>query len=336
MRKEPRSRVARRRKQPNPGNHWRDFFQEIIKPRALSRGNLVFQRPDRWSQKWATGVSTGEGVGKKWTLASMADERINQYTFCCFCSVTQLCLTLCDPMDCSMPGFPVLHYLPELAQAHVHWVSDAIHPSHLLMSPSPPVFNLSQHIRVFSSELALCIRWPKNWSFSLVIGPSNEYSGLISFRIDWFDFLAVQGTLKSFIQYHSSKVSILWCSAFFMVQLSHPHMTTGKTIVLTRQTFIGKVMSLLFNMLSNFPIAFLPRSKLLKTYILLKIDVFIYLTTLVLVMACRIFRCGMQTLSCSMRDLVFWPGVEPRLPALEAQSLGHWNTREVAIHIFDL
>ena len=116
-------------------------------------------------------------------------------------------------------------------------------------------------IRVFSSESALWIRWPNYWSFSFSISPSNEYSGFISFRIDWFDFLAVQGTLKSLFQHHSSKASVLQCSAFFTVQLSHPYMTTGKTIALTRRTFVGKVMSLLFNMLSRFVIAFLPKSK---------------------------------------------------------------------------
>ena len=116
-------------------------------------------------------------------------------------------------------------------------------------------------IRVFSNESALCVRWPKYWSFSFIISPSKEYSGLISFRIDWFDLLAVQGTLKSLLQYHTSKASILQHSAFFIVQLSDPYMTTGKTIALTRQTFVGKVLSLLFNMLSRLVIAFLPRSK---------------------------------------------------------------------------
>ena len=118
-------------------------------------------------------------------------------------------------------------------------------------------------IRVFSSGSVLCIKWPKYWSFSFSISPSNEYPGLISFRINWFDFLAVQGTLKSVLQHHNSKASILWWSAFFIVQLSHPHMTTGKTIALTRPTFVSKVMSLLFNMLSRLVIAFLPRSKCL-------------------------------------------------------------------------
>ena len=116
-------------------------------------------------------------------------------------------------------------------------------------------------IRVFSKESVLCIRWSKYWSFSFSISPFNEYSGLIFFRIDWFDLLAVQGTLKNLLQYHSSKASILRCSAFFIVQFPHPYMTTGKTIALTRWTFVGKVMSLLFNMLSRLVIAFLPRSK---------------------------------------------------------------------------
>ena len=116
-------------------------------------------------------------------------------------------------------------------------------------------------IRVFSNESVLHIRWPKYWSFSFNISPSNEHSGLISFRMDWLDLLAVQGTLKSLLQHHSSKASILWSSALFIVQLSHPYITTGKTISLTRQTFVGKVMSLLFNMLSRLVITFLPRSK---------------------------------------------------------------------------
>ena len=125
----------------------------------------------------------------------------------------------------------------------------------LLLPPMPP------SIRVFSNESTLHMRWPKCWSFGLSISPSNEYSGLISFRIDWLDLLAVQGILESLLQHHSSKTSVLRCSAFFTVQLSHPYMTTGKTIALTRWTFVGKVMSLLFNMLSRFVIIFLPRSK---------------------------------------------------------------------------
>ena len=163
-------------------------------------------------------------------------------------------------MNCSTPGFPVLHHLPEFAQTHVHWVDDAIQLSHPLSSPSPPAFNLSQHQGFFRWVSSLH-RWPKYWSFSFSISPSNEHPGLISFRMDWLDFLAVQGTLKNLLQYHSSKASILQCWAFFIVQLSHSYMTTGKTIALTRQTFLGKVMSLLFNMLSRLVITFLPRSK---------------------------------------------------------------------------
>ena len=162
-------------------------------------------------------------------------------------SVSQSCLTLCNPMNHSTPGLPVHHQLPESTQTHVHRVSDAIQPSHPLASPSPPTFNLSS---VFSNELALCIRWPKYWSFSFNISPSSEHPGLISFRKDWLDLLAVQGTLKSLLQHHSSKASILPRSAFFTVQLSHQYMTTGKTIALTRRTFVDKVISLSFNMLS--------------------------------------------------------------------------------------
>ena len=143
-------------------------------------------------------------------------------------------------MDCSTPGFPVHHQLPELAQTHIHWVSDAIQPSHSLLSPSPPTFNLSS-ITVFSNKSLLCIRWPKYWSFSFSISPSNDYSGLISFRMDRLDLLAVQETLRSLLQHHSSKASIPWCSAFFPVQHSHPYMTTGKAIALTRQILVGKL-----------------------------------------------------------------------------------------------
>ena len=132
--------------------------------------------------------------------------------FCCCCSVTKSCRTLCNPMDCSTPGFPVLHYLPEFAQTHVHWVGDAILTSHPLLPPSPPALNLPS-IRVFSSKSALYIRCPKYWSFSFGTNPSNEYSGLIAFRIDWLDLLAIQGTFKSLLQHHSSKASVPWYSA---------------------------------------------------------------------------------------------------------------------------
>ena len=143
---------------------------------------------------------------------------------------------------------PCHHQLPEFTQTHVHRISDAIQPSHPLSSPSPPA-PIPPSIRVFSNESTFCMRWPKYWSFSFSISPFNQHLGLISFRMDWLDLLAVQVTLKSLLQHHSSKASILQCSAFFTVQLSHPYMTTGKTIALTRQTFVNKVMSLLFNML---------------------------------------------------------------------------------------
>ena len=152
-------------------------------------------------------------------------------------SVAQSCLILCNPMDCNTPGFPVHHQLPEPAQTHIHQVSDAIQPSPPLLSPSPPAFSLSQHQGLFQ-WVNSSHQVPKYWSFSFSISPSNEYSGLISFRMDWFDLLAVQGTFKSLLQHRSSKASILQHSAFFMVQLSHPYMTAGKTIALTRWTFV--------------------------------------------------------------------------------------------------
>ena len=160
-----------------------------------------------------------------------------------------------------MPSFPVLHYLLELAQTYVHWVTDDIQSSHPLFSHLLPPSRFPS-IRVFSNESVLHIRWPKYRSFSFNISPSNEHPGLISFRMDWLDLLAVQGTLESLLQHHSSKASILQCSAFFTVQLSHPYITTGKIIALTRRNFVDKVMSLLFNMLSRLVITFLPRCKL--------------------------------------------------------------------------
>ena len=182
-----------------------------------------------------------------------------------FSSVTQSCPTLCDPINHGTPGLHVHHQLPEFTQTHIHRVSDAIQPSHplsslFLLPPIPP------SIRVFSNESNLRMRWPKYWSFSFIICPSNEHPGLISFRTDWLDLLlALQGTLKSLLWHHSPKASIFRCSAFFTVQLSHASMTTGETIAFTRQTFVGKVMSLLFHMLSRLVITFLPRSKRLLT-----------------------------------------------------------------------
>ena len=166
-------------------------------------------------------------------------------------SVTQSCLTPWDPMNHSTPGLP-LSIINSQSLLKPMSVESVMPSSHLILCCPllllPPVF-LS--IRVFSNELALCIRWPKYWRFSFSISPSSEHSGLTSFRMDWLDLLAVQGTLKSLLQHHSSKASILQCSAFFTVQLSLQYTTTGKTIALTRWTFVGKVMSLLLNMLSR-------------------------------------------------------------------------------------
>ena len=157
-------------------------------------------------------------------------------------------MTLCDPMDCSTPGLPVHHQLPESTQTHVHQIGDAIQPSDPLSSPSSPAFNLSQH-QGFSNESTVDIRRPKYWSFSFSISQSNEHSGLITFRMDWLDLLAVQGTLKRLLQHHNSKASILYS----------PTLTQKKSIALTRWIFVDKVMSLLFNMTSRLVITFLPR-----------------------------------------------------------------------------
>ena len=173
-----------------------------------------------------------------------------------FSSVAQSCPTLCDPMNRSTPGLPVHHQFPEFTQTHGHRVHVAIQPSHpLLLLPAIP-----PSIKVFSNESTFCMRWPKYWSFSLSIISSKEIPGLISFRMDCLNLLAVQGTLKTLLQHHISKASILQCSVFFTVQLSYPYMTTGKTVALTRWTLVGKVMSLLLNMLSRLLITFLPRS----------------------------------------------------------------------------
>ena len=162
---------------------------------------------------------------------------ISEFSSVQFSSVTQSCPTLCDPMNCSTPGLPVHHQLPEFTQIHVQVMPSnhliLCHPL-LLLPPIPP------SIRVFSNESALCIRWPKYWSFSFNFSPSNEHPGLISFQMDWLNLFAVQGTLKSLFQHYSSKASILLRSAFFIVQLSHPYMTIGKTIALTRRTLLTK------------------------------------------------------------------------------------------------
>ena len=173
--------------------------------------------------------------------------------------VAQSCPMLCDSMNCSTPGLPVHHQLPEFTDTSIESVMPSSHlilcRPLLLLPPIPP------SIRVFSSESTLRMRWPKYWTFSFSIIPSKEIPGLISFRMDWLALLAVQGTLESLLHHHSSKASILRRSAFFTVQLSHRYMTTEKTIALTRRTFVGKVISLLFNMLSRLVITFLPRSK---------------------------------------------------------------------------
>ena len=161
-------------------------------------------------------------------------------------------------MDCRTPGLSVHYHLPEFTKTHVQWVlasNRLILCCPLLLPPS-----IFPSLRVFWNESIPHIRWPKYWSFRFNISPSKEHSGLISFRMDWLNLLAVQGILKSLLQHHSLKASILQCSAFFIVQLSHPYMTTGKTIALTRQIFVGKVMSLLFKILSRLVIAFLPRN----------------------------------------------------------------------------
>ena len=162
-------------------------------------------------------------------------------------------------MDHSTPGLPVHHKLPEFTKL---MSTESVMPSnHLILCRPLLLLSIFPRIGVSSNELVFCVRWPKYWSFSFSISPSNEHPGLTSFRMDWLDLLAVQGTLKSLLQHHNSKASNIWCSAFFTVQLSHPYMTAGKTIALTKRTFVGKVMSLLFNILSRLVITFLPRSK---------------------------------------------------------------------------
>ena len=177
---------------------------------------------------------------RKYNFKTVVVVQLLQFSSVQFSAVAQSCPTLCNPMNRSTPGLPVHHQLLEFTQTHVHRVGDAIEPSHplsslFLLPPIPP------SIRVFSNESTLLMRWPKYWSFSFSIIPSKENPGLISFRMDWLDLLAVQGTLKSLLQHHRSKASILRCSAFLTVQFSHPYMTTGKTIALTRRTLVGQV-----------------------------------------------------------------------------------------------
>ena len=191
---------------------------------------------DRWLEFFITQSS----LGTYEELGGLQDERRYQNPRMCkflmyqFSLVTQSCLTLCDPMDCSTPGSPAHHQLPKFTQTHIHWVGDAIQPSHPLSSPSSPAFNLSQHQDLFQG-VGSSHQVAKVLSFSFSISPSNEHSGLICFMVDWLDLLAVQGILNSLLQHYSSKASILRCSAFFIVQLSHPYMTTA----LTRWTFVS-------------------------------------------------------------------------------------------------
>ena len=183
---------------------------------------------------------------------------LNRYNPIQFSSVAQSCLTVCDPMDCSTLFITNSWSLLKLMSFMSVMPSSHLILCHPLLLPS-----IFPSIRIFSNGSVFHIRWPKYWSFSFSISPSKEYSGLISFRMDWLDLLVVQGTLKSLLQHHGSKTSILQHSVFFIVQLSHPYMTTGKTITLTRWTAVGKVMFLLFNILSRLVITFLPRSKCL-------------------------------------------------------------------------
>ena len=202
-----------------------------------------------------------EKIGIQHTMAKVLTLELNLAQFS---SVAQPCPILYNPMDCSMPGFPVHHQLQEPTKTHVNWANDAIQPSHPLLSPSPPAFNISQHHGLFqwvssSHQVTQVLEFQlQHQSFQWILR-------LISFRMDWLDLLAVQRTLKGLLQHHSSKASIFWHSAFFTVQLSHPYMTTGKTIALTRWNFVGKVMSQLFNMLSRLVITFLLGSKCLLT-----------------------------------------------------------------------
>ena len=211
-----------------------------------------------------------------------------------FSSVAQSCPTLCDPMNRSTPSLPVHHQLPEFTQTHVHWVSDASQPSHPLSSPFPPALNLSQHqglLQWVSSSHQVA----KIWSFSFNISPSNEHPGLISIRMDWLALLAVQGTLKSLLQHHSSKTSILLCSAFFIVQLSQPYTTTWKNIALTRWTFVDKVMSLLFNILSRLVITL--------TYSLL----IVFRMISVVLSLIKIYQCPVSPFKINAKKTSQWP-----------------------------
>ena len=229
--------------------------------------------PTQWTWVWVN-YRSWWWTGRPGVLQSMGSQRVghgwsnwahmhgyysNNPLKCQFSSVPQSCPTLCTPTDCNTPSFLSITNSQSLLKL---MSVDLVMPcKHLILCYSLLLPSIFPSIRVFSNESVLWIKWPKYWSFSFSISPSKEHSGLIFFRIDWLDLLAVQGTLKSLLQHHSSKASFLRHSAFFTVQLSHPYMTTGKTIALTRQTLVSKVMSLLLNILSRLVITFLPRSK---------------------------------------------------------------------------
>ena len=234
---------------------WTSWENHLIW-RSVNR-NYLNKNPKWKKNKTRTVIKPGQQDNR---ASKRARTVLNSITYLClesqedkrmvpFSSVTQSCPTLCDPMDCSTPGFPVHHQLLEFTQTHFHWVGDAIQPSHPLSFPSPPALNLSQHQGLFK-WVSSSHQVAKILEFQLQHQSFQWTPGLVSFRMDWLDLLAVQGILKSLLQHHSSKASILQHSAFLPVQLSHLYMTTGKTIALTRWIFVGKVMSLLFNMLS--------------------------------------------------------------------------------------
>ena len=236
------------------GGKWPIFFvfksympiTDIALEEKMATHSVILALKIPWTEELVD-----HGVTRSWT-------RLSTHISFSFSSVVQSCPTLCDPVNHSTPGLPVHHQLPEFTR--LMSIESVMPSSHLILCR--PLLLLPS-IRVFSNESALHMRWPKYWSFSFNISPSNEHPGLISFRMDWLDLLAVQGTLKSLLQHHSSKASILLHSAFFTVQLSHPNMTTGKTIALTRRNSVDKKMSLLLNMLSRLVITFLPRNKCL-------------------------------------------------------------------------
>ena len=222
-----------------------------MKPSCPRAPALQQKKPLRWGA-WKPHLTKARVQQRRPSEAKKTEQSLKCKTLCVVqvSSVAQSCPTLCDPMNCSTPG--PLSITNSRSSPKLMCIELVMPSNHLILCcPLLLLPSILPSIRVFSNESALCIRWPKYWSFSFSIGPSNEHPGLISFKMDWLDLLAVQGTLKRLLQHHRSKASILRCSAFLIVQLSHPYMTTGKTIALTRWTFVGKVMSLLFSMRSR-------------------------------------------------------------------------------------